>query len=109
MPGKAKVAIVGAGPAGARCAELLAAAGHNVTMIEKDSFSGETNVCGGVLDASFAAELDLPTAMIKKINRWICHFGSGVLEIVVIKISFEGTDRIELVWIRRGDDAHHGY
>jgi geranylgeranyl reductase len=85
---EASVVIVGAGPAGARCAELLAAAGHDVLMIEKDSFAGETNVCGGVLDASFASKLDLPTSMIKEINRWVCHFGTRVAEMETRKISF---------------------
>jgi geranylgeranyl reductase family protein len=66
----------------------MAAANHDVLMIEKDSFPGETNVCGGVLDASFASELDLPSVMFKRIPRWICHFGSRVAEVEIRKISF---------------------
>ncbi len=82
------MAVVGAGPAGARCAELLAATGHDVLLIEKDSFAGETNVCGGALDASFATELDLPKSIVKQINRQVFHFGSKVVEIETRKISF---------------------
>jgi geranylgeranyl reductase family protein len=83
-----EVVVIGAGPAGARCAELLAAAGREVLMIEKDSYAGETNVCGGLLDASFASELHRPASRVKEIDRWICHFGSKVTEIKTRKISF---------------------
>jgi geranylgeranyl reductase family protein len=82
------VTVIGAGPAGARCAELLAANGHSVLMIEKDSFPGETNVCGGILDASFVRELALPASMIKETAQWLCHFGSEFIEVKSRKISF---------------------
>jgi geranylgeranyl reductase family protein len=88
MPRATEVAVIGAGPAGARCAELLAATGHDVLLIEKDSYAGETNVCGGALDASFAKELDLPKTIIKEINRQVLHFGSKVVEIETRKVSF---------------------
>jgi geranylgeranyl reductase family protein len=88
MRREADVAIVGAGPSGSRCAELLADAGHDVLLIEKDKFAGETNVCGGVLDASFVSEIDLPPSMSKQIDRWICHFEARVTELETRKISF---------------------
>jgi digeranylgeranylglycerophospholipid reductase len=88
MPREAEVTVVGAGPAGARCAALLASTEHDVLLIEKDEFAGETNVCGGALDASYAAELNLPKSIVKEINRQIFHFGSKTVEIETRKISF---------------------
>jgi flavin-dependent dehydrogenase len=57
-------------------------------MVEKDTFAGETNVCGGVLDASFADELELPSSIFSRINRWVCHFDSKVVTTEISKISF---------------------
>jgi geranylgeranyl reductase family protein len=88
IPLESEVTIIGAGPAGARCAALLASAGHDVLLVEKDAFAGETSVCGGALDASFAVELSLPKSIVKEISRQVFHFGSKAVEIETRKISF---------------------
>ncbi|MEN6566306.1 MAG: FAD-dependent oxidoreductase [Veillonellales bacterium] len=51
--------IIGAGPAGAACAYLLAKAGKSVILIERGSTAGEKNVTGGRL-YTYALELVEP-------------------------------------------------
>jgi len=82
------VAVIGAGPAGAATAEKLAESGHDVVMIEKDAFAGETNVCGGSMDAAFAADLGLPNEIVKRINRWIYYFPFKVQSVPMDNLSF---------------------
>lgn len=51
--------IIGAGPAGAACAYLLAKEGKSVILIERGTTAGEKNVTGGRL-YTYALELVEP-------------------------------------------------
>ncbi len=56
--------MIGAGPAGARVAELLARAGVRVVVLEQDT-AGREKVCGGLLNRQGQAALgcELPAAV----------------------------------------------
>ena len=67
------VIIVGAGPAGLRCAELLVPSGLSVLLVEKDLVPGE-KVCAGGLTRKDMAILDIPDRIIEhKISRTALH------------------------------------
>lgn len=60
------IVIIGAGPAGAMAA-LEVARGHvPVTLLNRDRFPGEHNVCGGALAMSAKSRLALPDAVIDR-------------------------------------------
>ncbi|MFW6078560.1 MAG: NAD(P)/FAD-dependent oxidoreductase [Gemmatimonadota bacterium] len=57
MRDEADVAIVGAGPAGAACALLLARAGHDVLLLDRQAFP-RPKPCGDCLSAAATDQLD---------------------------------------------------
>ena len=57
------VVVIGAGPAGAVTADRLAAAGHDVVMLEEHGAIGEPVHCTGLLGDEAFAEFDLPAAL----------------------------------------------
>ncbi|MBF0539352.1 MAG: geranylgeranyl reductase family protein [Nitrospirae bacterium] len=59
-----QVVVVGGGPAGATCARLLAGAGIETVLIERDMFNNKP--CGGGVIATAFKEFDLPEHSIKK-------------------------------------------
>jgi geranylgeranyl reductase len=64
--------IVGAGPAGLKCAEILAEGGKKVVVLEKNKIIGD-KICAGGLTLK-ALELGIPDKIIqKKFKRWIIH------------------------------------
>jgi len=68
--------VVGAGPAGSSAARVIAESGHEVLLLEKDRYSGETAVCGGGLAGDFAerALARLPRTIVEKyITDWLIY------------------------------------
>lgn len=64
------VIVVGAGPCGSTAAQEIAKAGYNVLLLERDSYPGENNSCGGGLGNFLQKKFDLPDSLIqKKIRR----------------------------------------
>ncbi len=61
-----EVIIVGAGPAGSVAACELARRGHRPLLIEKDSYPGKNNACGGGVTYLMKSYLDLPPDLIEK-------------------------------------------
>ena len=67
------VIIVGAGPAGLRCAEVLAPSGLSILVLEKQAEIGQKICAGGVTRKIFRV-YDLPDSMFeKKINKATIH------------------------------------
>ena len=62
----ADVVVVGAGPAGATVGGLIARAGFNVLIIEKDRSPGRNKACGGAVSKSCFMKLNLPKEIIEK-------------------------------------------
>jgi len=60
----ADVAVVGAGPAGARTAELLAGQGHNVIIFERNAQVGEPVHCTGIVSRECLERYDLPRSLV---------------------------------------------
>jgi digeranylgeranylglycerophospholipid reductase len=58
------VIVIGAGPAGSSCARTLAAAGHDVVVLEEHTDVGRPVHCTGVIGLEAFEELDLPRATI---------------------------------------------
>ncbi|MFQ5745182.1 MAG: geranylgeranyl reductase family protein, partial [Acidobacteriota bacterium] len=58
------VIVVGAGPAGSTCAELLAGAGHKVLLLERDLKPGACANCTGIIGEEAFALFDLPRGLI---------------------------------------------
>src|SRR5688572_15119817 len=76
------VAIVGAGPAGLITARNLAAAGHDVVVLEEHGEIGVPVHCTGLLGADAFDELDLPRrAILANVNtaRFFSSDGNSVL------------------------------
>ena len=70
-----KVVVVGAGPAGSSAARKIAEAKHDVLLLEKDRYAGETSACGGGLLASYAVDLQLPSSIVeKRVDSWAMYF-----------------------------------
>jgi geranylgeranyl reductase family protein len=77
----ADVVVIGSGPAGSSTANIVAGAGYNVLLIEKDEWPGKNNVCGGGMSEQRANKLKLPDKMIeKRIPYEVHHFPWGVFE-----------------------------
>jgi digeranylgeranylglycerophospholipid reductase len=60
------VIVIGAGPCGSTAAYEIAKAGYRVLLLERDSYPGENNSCGGGLGNFLQKKFDLPDALIHK-------------------------------------------
>ncbi len=60
----ADVAVVGAGPSGARTAELLARRGHDVIILERDVQPGQPVHCTGIVSRECLERYELPRSLI---------------------------------------------
>lgn len=69
------VAVIGAGPAGSVTAGAIAERGFSVALIERDSFPGESNVCGGTTSMAVADSFEVPALVIERtISKFNCYF-----------------------------------
>lgn len=76
------VVVVGAGPAGATVSGLIASAGFDVLMIEKDRSPGRNKVCGGAVAKNYFIELNLPKEIIEKeSSKLVLHFPNERIEL----------------------------
>jgi len=82
------VLIIGGGPAGSSCAKELAKRGIGVTVIEKDSFCGEKNVCGGVLNAAAVEKYDLQYATEGKLSKARMYCENNFIEVPQERYTF---------------------
>lgn len=77
----ADVVVIGSGPAGSSTANMVAGAGYNVFLIEKDEWPGKNNVCGGGMSEQLANKLKLPSNIVEKwIPYEVHHYPWGVFE-----------------------------
>jgi len=77
----ADVVVIGSGPAGSSTANIVARAGYNVLLVEKDEWPGENNVCGGGMSEQLADTLKLPDKIVeKRIPYEVKYFPWGVYE-----------------------------
>lgn len=63
--GKYEIVIIGAGPAGLRCAEILASSGKTVIVLEKNKVIGP-KVCGGGITYKGLKELGIPNSLFQR-------------------------------------------
>ncbi len=69
------VIIIGAGPAGTAAALELARRNVPVTILNRDRFPGENNICGGALSHSLKEKLEIPSEIIdQEINSVDIHY-----------------------------------
>jgi len=73
------VVVVGAGPAGATAALVLARAGKRVCLLERGPFPGSKNMYGGVIYARVLDELIPRWWEEAPIQRWVTRRGTMVL------------------------------
>jgi len=66
----AEVVVIGAGPAGSRAAERLAAAGHDVLLLERRKSLGEPVCCTGIISRECFSRFDIDPA-------WVLRSYSG--------------------------------
>jgi geranylgeranyl reductase family protein len=77
----ADVVVIGSGPAGSSTANIVARAGYNVLLVEKDEYPGKSNVCGGGMSEQLADKLKLPDEIVeKRIPYEVKYFPWGVYE-----------------------------
>jgi digeranylgeranylglycerophospholipid reductase len=77
-PKRYDVAIVGAGPAGARTAEALANQGLTVALIERDPVPGSPVHCTGIVSTECFERYDLPDSLvISSISSFMLRSPSG--------------------------------
>ena len=77
----ADVVVIGSGPAGSSTANIVAGAGYNVLLVEKDEWPGKNNVCGGGMSEQRADTLKLPDKIVeKRIPYEVHHFPWGAYE-----------------------------
>ncbi|MBN3037017.1 MAG: NAD(P)/FAD-dependent oxidoreductase [Candidatus Diapherotrites archaeon] len=68
------IIVVGAGPAGSSCARQLAKRGIKTLLLERDSFPGEKNVCGGLLTSADLKELRPDARIVQRyLDGFIVH------------------------------------
>ncbi len=73
------VIVVGAGPAGAAAALVLARAGKNVCVLERGPFPGSKNMYGGVIYARVLDELIPRWWEQAPVQRWVTRRGTMIL------------------------------
>ena len=71
--------VVGAGPAGAAAATVLARAGHSVILLERGSFPGSKNMYGGVVYPRILDQLHPEWWLEAPIQRWITRRSTMIL------------------------------
>jgi flavin-dependent dehydrogenase len=77
----ADITVIGAGPGGSSAANIIAKAGYNVLLVEKDEYPGKSNVCGGGMSEQLADKLKLPDEIVeKRIPYEVHYFPWGVYE-----------------------------
>ena len=85
-----EVVVIGAGPAGSVTAGAIADRGHSVALIERDSFAGETNVCGGTTPLAVARAFDVPGQVIEReLSDVNCYFPNETFSFRVGFASFQ--------------------
>jgi len=70
------VIVVGAGPAGSSAARAAAEKGLNVLLLEKDSYPGENNACGGGVNPHTYEKLKLPKRIVQKEIKGISFYST---------------------------------
>ena len=70
----ADVVVIGSGPAGSSTANIVAGAGYNVLLVEKDEWPGKNNVCGGGMSEQRADKLKLPDKIVEKRIPYEVHY-----------------------------------
>ena len=73
------VVVVGAGPAGATAATVLARAGHSVILLERGPFPGSKNMSGGVVYPRMLDQLHPQWWEEAPVQRWITRRSTMVL------------------------------
>jgi electron transfer flavoprotein-quinone oxidoreductase len=73
------VVIVGAGPAGACAATVLARAGHSVILLERGSFPGAKNMYGGVVYPRILDRLHPEWWEEAPVQRWVTRRSTMIL------------------------------
>ena len=87
------VVVIGAGPAGSRIAAETASLGHDVLLLEKDTFPGEKNVCGGGLLQHFVSHIPLShRARGKELRKWCYYFPKTEYTLDLPSLSFQRSD-----------------
>jgi len=71
---KSDVTVIGAGPAGSTTARVIAEHGFDVILIEKDEYSGKTNVCAGGVPEQIIKDTGLSSDVIEKRISGEKHF-----------------------------------
>lgn len=69
------VIVVGAGPSGSTCAEVLARRGHDVLVVERDSRPGACANCTGIIGEEAFRVFDLPRELVVNSIRRIRFLG----------------------------------
>ena len=73
---KYDVVIVGAGPSGLRCAEILGSTNLSVLLLEKNTFTGEKVCAGGITRKGFEL-MDIPDEIVEhKVDEVGLHSGN---------------------------------
>ncbi len=73
------VVIVGAGPAGACAATVLARAGHSVVLLERGAFPGAKNMYGGVVYPRILDQLHPQWWEEAPVQRWVTRRSTMIL------------------------------
>ena len=73
------VVVVGAGPAGATAATVLARAGYSVILLERGPFPGSKNMYGGVVYPRMLDQLHPQWWEEAPVQRWITRRSTMVL------------------------------
>ena len=93
---KFDVVIIGAGVAGSVLARLLAEENKQVLLLEKDTYSGKTIACGGLLDKSHFDKCQLPEDVIEQFihkNIFVLPWGEVCFEADQVTVKRRKFDR----------------
>ena len=85
------IIIVGAGPAGSICAEVLARNGFQVTILEKEKLP-RYKACGGAIPQEMIDEFKIPSEIIQR------HFNSLILHHIAKDIVIERKGEGAILW-----------